>query len=72
MICWIISVNYIQALPGTPVYELARDTGLIGKSLEEEEDLNKVSIEAKSTQIVYIIIKIYYTYLLYVSKYNKS
>ena len=32
-----LSINYIQALPGTPVYEYARETGLIGKSLEEEE-----------------------------------
>ena len=32
-----LSVNYIQALPGTPVYEYARDTGLVGKTLEEEE-----------------------------------
>ena len=32
-----LSINYIQALPGTPVYEFARDSGLIGKSLEEEE-----------------------------------
>jgi len=33
-----LSINYIQALPGTPVYEYARNTGLIGKSLEEEEE----------------------------------
>ena len=33
-----LSINYIQALPGTPIYELARDNGLIGKSLEAEED----------------------------------
>lgn len=32
-----LSINYIQALPGTPVYEYARKAGLIGKSLEEEE-----------------------------------
>lgn len=32
-----MSINYIQALPGTPVYEYARLKGLIGKSLAEEE-----------------------------------
>ncbi|TBR22048.1 B12-binding domain-containing radical SAM protein [bacterium] len=32
-----VSVNYIQALPGTPVYEFARQKGLIGRSLEDEE-----------------------------------
>jgi radical SAM superfamily enzyme YgiQ (UPF0313 family) len=32
-----LSVNYIQALPGTPVYEYARTNNLIGKSLEDEE-----------------------------------
>lgn len=33
----LMSLNYIQALPGTPVYEYARHKGLIGKSLAEEE-----------------------------------
>lgn len=32
-----LSINYIQALPGTPVYEYARHKGLIGSTLEEEE-----------------------------------
>lgn len=32
-----LSINYIQALPGTPVYEYARERGLIGKSLKDEE-----------------------------------
>lgn len=32
-----MSINYIQALPGTPVYEFARYKGLIGKSLADEE-----------------------------------
>lgn len=32
-----LSINYTQALPGTPVYEYARDVGLIGKTLEDEE-----------------------------------
>jgi len=33
----LMSLNYIQALPGTPVYEYARYKGLIGKTLLEEE-----------------------------------
>jgi hypothetical protein len=33
-----MSINYIQALPGTPVYEYARYKGLIGASLREEEE----------------------------------
>lgn len=32
-----LSINYIQALPGTPVYEYARDVGLIGRTIEDEE-----------------------------------
>ena len=32
-----LSINYIQALPGTPVYEYARHKGLIGNSLLDEE-----------------------------------
>lgn len=32
-----LSINYIQALPGTPVYEYARNTGSIGNSLLDEE-----------------------------------
>jgi len=32
-----LSINYIQALPGTPVYEYAREIGLIGKTLKDEE-----------------------------------
>jgi radical SAM superfamily enzyme YgiQ (UPF0313 family) len=40
----LISLNYIQALPGTPVYEYARHKGLIGKTvLEEEAYLVKIS-----------------------------
>lgn len=31
------SVNFAQALPGTPLYEYARERGLIGKTLDEEE-----------------------------------
>jgi radical SAM superfamily enzyme YgiQ (UPF0313 family) len=33
-----ISINYAQALPGTPLYEYSRQHGLIGKGLEEEEE----------------------------------
>jgi radical SAM superfamily enzyme YgiQ (UPF0313 family) len=32
-----MSINYAQALPGTPLYERAREMGLIGHSIEEEE-----------------------------------
>ena len=32
-----LSVNYAQALPGTPLYEYGRSNGLIGQNLEEEE-----------------------------------
>ncbi|MFA6093250.1 MAG: radical SAM protein [Elusimicrobiota bacterium] len=30
-------VNYLQVLPGTPVYEYARRKGMLGKTLEDEE-----------------------------------
>ena len=33
-----MSINFIQALPGTAVYEHARATGLIGSTLEAEEE----------------------------------
>jgi len=33
----LISINYAQALPGTPLYEFARARGFIGNSLDEEE-----------------------------------
>jgi anaerobic magnesium-protoporphyrin IX monomethyl ester cyclase len=32
-----MSINFAQALPGTPLYEVARRKGLIGQSLEDEE-----------------------------------
>ena len=32
-----LSINYAQALPGTPLYEFARSKGMIGRSLEAEE-----------------------------------
>lgn len=46
-----ISANFAQALPGTPLYEYAREHGLIGKTLEDEESyLLKISdINAGST-----------------------
>jgi radical SAM superfamily enzyme YgiQ (UPF0313 family) len=31
------SVNYAQALPGTPLYEYARENGYIGKNIDDEE-----------------------------------
>jgi len=33
-----VSINFAQALPGTPLYEYARNKGMIGKSLEAEEE----------------------------------
>lgn len=39
-----ISTNFAQALPGTPLYEYARERGLIGNTLDDEESyLLKVS-----------------------------
>jgi radical SAM superfamily enzyme YgiQ (UPF0313 family) len=35
---FLISINYAQALPGTPLYEYAREKGYVGKNMEEEED----------------------------------
>ncbi len=35
--CHKLSMNYIQALPGTPTYEHARQNGLLGASMDEEE-----------------------------------
>lgn len=32
-----LSINFIQALPGTPTYEYARHKGLLGKSMASEE-----------------------------------
>ena len=34
---FISSVNYAQSLPGTPLYEYAREHGFIGKGLDDEE-----------------------------------
>ena len=31
-------INFAQALPGTPLYEFARRTGLIGPSIDDEEN----------------------------------
>ena len=40
----VISVNYAQALPGTPLYEYGRQHGLIGKNIDDEEQyLIKIS-----------------------------
>lgn len=39
-----ISINYAQALPGTPLYESARQRGLIGHGIDKEEEyLIKIS-----------------------------
>jgi len=32
-----VSINFAQALPGTPLYEYGRSVGLIGATIEEEE-----------------------------------
>ena len=32
-----ISINYAQALPGTPLYEYAREHGYVGKDIDSEE-----------------------------------
>jgi len=41
---WDLSINFAQALPGTPLYEFARRTGLVDPSLDGEEDyLLKIS-----------------------------
>ena len=34
----LLSINYAQALPGTPLYEYARQRGFIGGQLDDEED----------------------------------
>jgi radical SAM superfamily enzyme YgiQ (UPF0313 family) len=40
----MVSVNYAQALPGTPLYEYARENGFIKKDIQSEEDyLIKIS-----------------------------
>jgi anaerobic magnesium-protoporphyrin IX monomethyl ester cyclase len=33
-----LSINFAQALPGTPLYETARAKGIIGQTLDDEED----------------------------------
>jgi radical SAM superfamily enzyme YgiQ (UPF0313 family) len=33
----VLSINYAQALPGTPLYEYGRKTGRIGPTLQDEE-----------------------------------
>ena len=40
----VISINYAQALPGTPLYEYAREHNFIGKDIDSEESyLKKIS-----------------------------
>lgn len=34
---YLLSVNYAQSLPGTPLYEYAREHGYIGKDINDEE-----------------------------------
>ena len=49
-----LSINYLQALPGTPCYELLRYHGFLGKTVEDEERyLIKISdINADSEQYI--------------------
>jgi anaerobic magnesium-protoporphyrin IX monomethyl ester cyclase len=35
---FLVSINYAQALPGTPLYEYAREAGFIGKEIDSEEN----------------------------------
>ncbi len=34
---YLLSINYAQALPGTPLYEYAREKGHLGNSIDDEE-----------------------------------
>ena len=34
---YLLSINYAQALPGTPLYEYARENGFVGKDINTEE-----------------------------------
>ena len=36
-ITYLCSVNYAQSLPGTPLYEYAREHGFVGRTVDEEE-----------------------------------
>ena len=36
-ISYMASVNYAQSLPGTPLYEYAREHGFVGRTVDEEE-----------------------------------
>ena len=50
-----MSINYAQALPGTPLYETARKKGLIGQTVDEEEEyLLKISDRDASDGETYI------------------
>ena len=46
------SINYAQALPGSPLYEYARHCGFIGQTIDEEEEyLKKISdTDASNTE----------------------
>ena len=35
---FLISINYAQALPGTPLYEFARENKFVGQNMNEEEE----------------------------------
>lgn len=44
-------INFVQAIPGTPVYEYAKGMRLIGKTLDEEEDYIEGLIDTDANEI---------------------
>ncbi len=48
----LVSINYAQALPGTPLYEYARSTDMIGPTVDDEENylLKIADIDSASTK----------------------
>jgi len=69
-----LSVNYIQALPGTPVYEYARATGVIGNTADaEDEYLESISdVDAADdvkflnfTQYPYLVVRTWRRWLYF-------
>lgn len=69
-----LSVNYIQALPGTPVYEYARATGAIGGTADAEEeyliaisdvDANDDTKFLNFTDYPYLVVRAWRRWLIY-------
>ncbi|MBI4823977.1 MAG: radical SAM protein [Nitrospirae bacterium] len=46
-----VYVNYVQTVPGTPIYEYAKRLGLIGRSLDEEEKYIEGLSEADANEV---------------------